>query len=237
MLLILMGGLNTSRDAGIIAAAGILTPPCAESETFCLPSGSNFRSRRRTLEPADLGAPEFMAEFIQKSVIAALFGLALSACTTGPITPETAAGINAYSTDRPSFVRIPERAECVSYARQVSGIQIYGDAHTWWDQAAGRYSREPLPRYGSVMVLYGYAGPKRGHLATVTRVVSNREIRVDHANWLNDGNLYLNSPVIDVSPQNDWSLVRVYNNRDGHMGANNYKVRGFIGSARVASAH
>ena len=173
-----------------------------------------------------------MRELIQKIAIAGLLALALSACTTRPMTPE----MNAYLGDQPSFVRTSERAECVPYARQNSGIQIYGDAHTWWDQAAGRYARARLPQSGSVMVLFGYAGPKRGHLATVARVISAREIRVDHANWLNDGNLYLNSPVIDVSPKNDWSMVRVYNNRDGHLGLNNYKVRGFISSTRVASA-
>ena len=184
-----------------------------------------------------------MRELIQRCVAALSLALALAACTTGPLPPEIAPAMtpeitqesNARWADRPRFVRAPERAECVPYARQVSGIQIYGDAHTWWDQAAGRYDREPLPRSGSVMVLYGYAGPKRAHLATVTRIVSKREIRVDHANWLNDGNIYLNSPVIDVSPANDWSMVRVYNNRDNHLGVNNYNVRGFIGSMRVAS--
>ena len=181
-----------------------------------------------------------MHALARKMAIPGLFALALSACTTGPLPPEISPAVtresNADAPDRPSFVRTQERAECVPYARRVSGIQIYGDAHTWWDQAAGRYARWPSPQSGSVMVLYGYAGPKRGHLATVTRIVSKREIRVDHANWLNDGNLYLNSPVIDVSPANDWSVVRIYNNRDGHLGVNNYKVRGFIGSTRVASA-
>ncbi len=173
-----------------------------------------------------------MRAMIQKMAIAGVLTLALSACTTGPMAPE----MNAYLADRPSFVRSTGRTECVPYARQISGIQIYGDAHTWWDQAAGRYARQPLPRSGSLMVLYGYAGPKRGHLALVTRIISAREIRVDHANWLNDGNLYLNSPVIDISSKNDWSVVRVYNNRDGHLGLNNYKVRGFISSTRIASA-
>lgn len=85
------------------------------------------------------------------------------------------------------------------------------------------------------MVLHGYAGPKRGHLTLVTRIISAREIRVDHANWLNDGNVYLNSPVIDVSPGNDWSQVRVFNNRDGHLGGRTYHVRGFIAPMRIAS--
>ena len=29
--------------------------------------------------------------------------------------------------------------QCVPFARLMSGIQIFGDAHTWWQQAAGRY--------------------------------------------------------------------------------------------------
>ena len=35
---------------------------------------------------------------------------------------------------------LPPYLQCVPYARQVSGIRIYGDAHTWWDQAEGRYA-------------------------------------------------------------------------------------------------
>ena len=163
--------------------------------------------------------------------IGGLLSFVLSACTTAPMAPEPSTGWG----DRPSYVRAQSWTECVPYARQISGIEIYGDAHTWWDQADGRYARAPMPQSGSMMVLFGYAGPKRAHLAWVTRVVSAREIRVDHANWLNDGNLYLNSPVIDVSPNNDWSMVRVYNNRDDHLGINNYDVRGFISSTRVAA--
>ena len=160
----------------------------------------------------------------------------LSACVTHPFTPDAATHGSAatYSDDVPRFVRAPSPAQCVPYARQISGIQIYGDAYTWWDQAAGVYAREHTPRTGSLLVLAGYAGPKRAHLALVTRVVSSREIRVDHANWLNDGNIFLNSPVIDVSPNNDWSMVRVFNNRDGHLGVNNYNVAGFISPLRVA---
>ena len=63
-------------------------------------------------------------------------------------------------------------------------------------------------------------GPSRGHLAVVREVVSPREIRVDHANWLDDGAIYLNDPVADVSPDNDWSAVRVWNIKTGAWGGN-----------------
>ena len=41
--------------------------------------------------------------------------------------------------------------ECVPFARAASGIQIYGDAWTWWGKAAGHYRRGELPRGGSVV--------------------------------------------------------------------------------------
>jgi len=41
--------------------------------------------------------------------------------------------------------------QCVPYAREVSGIQIYGDAWTWWSQAEGRYARGHAPRAGAVV--------------------------------------------------------------------------------------
>jgi surface antigen len=173
-----------------------------------------------------------MFGWVRSVLLTLAVGAALSACVSHPLPPE----ISAYTvSDVPRYVEASPRQECVPYARQISGIQIYGDAVDWWNQAAGRYAREADPRTGSLLVLYGYAGPKNGHLALVTRIVSNREIRVDHANWLNDGNLYLNSPVIDVSPDNDWSMVRVFNNREGNMGVRNYPVRGFISSTRLAA--
>jgi hypothetical protein len=121
--------------------------------------------------------------------------------------------------------------QCVPYAREHSQVKIYGDAWTWWDQAAGKYERGPVPASGHVMVLHNYAGPNHGHLAVVRRIVSAREIRVDHANWLNDGGVYVNNPVVDVSAANDWSQVRVFNIQTGAWGGRTYPVKGFIGSA------
>ena len=43
--------------------------------------------------------------------------------------------------------------QCVPFARLMSGIQIFGDAHTWWQQAAGRYQTgfTPKGRGGAVL--------------------------------------------------------------------------------------
>jgi surface antigen len=119
--------------------------------------------------------------------------------------------------------------QCVPYAREQSGIMIFGDAYTWWDKAEGRFARASMPSEGAVMVLYNYAGPNRGHVAVVREIVNEREIRVDHANWLDDGAIYTGDPVRDVSPDNDWSQVRVFNIRAGAWGGRTYPVQGFIG--------
>jgi surface antigen len=124
-----------------------------------------------------------------------------------------------------------QKLQCVPYARANSDIKIFGDAYTWWDKAAGKYPRGTLPEPGAVMVLHNYAGPNHGHVAVVRDVTDAREIRVDHANWLNDGSIYVNDPVRDVSRDNDWSVVRVFNLRTGAWGGRLYPVQGFIGSA------
>jgi len=123
-----------------------------------------------------------------------------------------------------------QKLQCVPYARAHSDIKIFGDAYTWWDKAAGKYPRGALPEPGAVMVLHNYAGPSHGHVAVVRGVVDAREIRVDHANWLNDGSIYVNDPVQDVSRDNDWSVVRVFNLKTGGWGSRLYPVQGFIGS-------
>lgn len=127
--------------------------------------------------------------------------------------------------------------QCVPFARAKSGVEIYGDAHTWWDKAAGRYERGFRPRVGAVLVLYGYKRVDRGHVAVVKRVISSREIVIDHANWLNDGRVYLDQPVKDVSPGNDWSAVKVWYAPGDQYGARTYTVQGFIlPQSRTAAA-
>lgn len=151
---------------------------------------------------------------------AAVFCIALAGCASGPSD-------GAY--DGPAPASRSSTLQCVPYARERSGITIYGDAYTWWDKAAGKFVRAANPREGSVMVLYNYAGPNRGHVAVVRQLLDSRTIKVDHANWLDDGAIYVDDPVRDVSADNDWSQVRVFNLRTGAWGSRVYPVQGFIG--------
>ena len=117
--------------------------------------------------------------------------------------------------------------QCVEYARQLSGLNIFGDARLWWARAKGLYERTAKPANDAVMVFTGTSKLKRGHVAVVSRIISSREIRVEQANWLNRGEINHSTPVIDVSEKNDWSKVRVFHTPSGQFGSV-YAVSGFI---------
>ena len=117
------------------------------------------------------------------------------------------------------------RVWCVPFARNASGVQIRGDAHTWWAKAKGEYGRGAAPRAGAVMSFAATKGMTRGHVAVVSRVVSPREVLIDHANWVRN-KVSLGMSVIDVSARGDWSAVRVMSS-PGQYGKT-YPVNGFI---------
>jgi len=120
---------------------------------------------------------------------------------------------------------------CVPYARARSGLGLRGDAWQWWEAAAGRYRRDTAPRTGSVLVLMRTSRLPQGHVAVVARVVSAREIRVDHANWASGrgkGQEARDQPVLDISAGNDWSLLRVWYPPAGDYGASAWPAYGFI---------
>jgi hypothetical protein len=53
----------------------------------------------------------------------------------------------------PSVSQARSILQCVPFARQMSGIEIRGNAETWWYQAEGRYERGQTPREGSVLAM------------------------------------------------------------------------------------
>ncbi len=155
--------------------------------------------------------------------------LTLSLCCTMTLGGLLLAGCGSTGDyGAPRVVSGDKGMQCVPFARAESGVDLYGDANTWWSKARGKYERESAPEEGAVMVLKGYKRSDRGHVAVVKAVVDDREIVIDHANWLNDGKIYLNQPVKDVSEDNDWSEVRVWYAPGGQYGARIYDVEGFI---------
>ena len=116
---------------------------------------------------------------------------------------------------------------CVEFARNLSGLAIFGDAKYWWTRAKDLYDRASHPVEEAVMVFSGSAKLKKGHVAVVSEIVSAREIRVEQANWMNKGEIDHATPVLDVSAKNDWSKVRVWDVSSQQFGSV-YAVSGFI---------
>lgn len=141
------------------------------------------------------------------------------------------ASSNRFSTPQASGHYGRRAMQCVPYARSASGIQLYGDAHTWWDQASTSYIRDNRPRPGAVLVLAKTSRMTHGHLAVVKRIINDREIDVTHTNWGSNRKtrsiVYDFVRVQDVSTYNDWSLVRFWNHEAGVFGFP-YGAKGFI---------
>jgi surface antigen len=158
--------------------------------------------------------------------------LSLAACGTASRGPRGA----------PDYEAGGRATSCVPYARARSGIDLAGDAWQWWGAAEGRYDRSRTPRRGSVLVIARTSRLPQGHLAVVSRVVSAREIRVDHANWAPGGSatrgrVAREQPVVDVSPGGDWSVVRVWFPPVNDYGRTGYPAYGFVHpTTRMAAA-
>jgi len=120
--------------------------------------------------------------------------------------------------------------QCVTFARDVSGVHLSGNALSWWQNAAGRFDRGQRPEVGAVLNFRASGSMRLGHLSVVSRVLSPREILVDDANWAGPGQrkgmIRRGASVIDVSPNNDWTVVRVANGI-GSWGRE-YPTYGFI---------
>jgi surface antigen len=137
--------------------------------------------------------------------------------------------------------------QCVPFARLVSGIQIFGDAWTWWSQAAGKYETGFVPKAGAVLCFRPTGRMRLGHVAVVSQVLTDRVIQISHANWSlingDRGQVERNVTVVDVSANGDWSQVKVWNDPTHNLGTTVYPTYGFIyqdaataASAKIAAA-
>ena len=122
--------------------------------------------------------------------------------------------------------------QCVPFARLISGVQIYGDAWTWWKQAVGKYDTGVSPKAGAVLCFKPNGKMRLGHVAVVSQVLTERVIQITHANWSRiggtRGQIEKDVTVIDVSPAGDWSQVKVWYDPVRDLGSSTYPTHGFI---------
>ena len=134
--------------------------------------------------------------------------------------------------------------QCVPFARLISGVQIYGDAYTWWRQAVGKYETGFSPKAGAVLCFKPTGKMRLGHVAVVSQVLTDRVIQITHANWSRiggtRGQIEKDVTVIDVSPTGDWSQVKVWYDPVRDLGSSTYPTHGFIyqdaNAVRMASS-
>jgi surface antigen len=159
------------------------------------------------------------------------FGLAAVSLALGIATTAHGASPDDFSIQGDAASDLPY-LQCVPYAREVSGIKIFGDAHTWWDQAAGRYARGTRPKPGAVMSFRPFGNMRLGHVAAVSRVIDSRTVLLRHANWSliggRRGQIEDDVRAVDVSQANDWSEVRVWFAPIQGLGTTHWPLNGFI---------
>jgi surface antigen len=133
--------------------------------------------------------------------------------------------------------------QCVPFARLISGIQIFGDAYTWWQQAIGKYDVGFQPKAGAVLCFKPTERMRLGHVAVVSEVLTDRIVQITHANWSpiegSRGKVEKDVTLVDVSPEGNWSEVKVWYDPSRDLGGSTYPTYGFIyqdAKARVIAA-
>lgn len=155
-----------------------------------------------------------------------LAAIGLSACGELPNDSQIDPGRRSFAVREAENLRARgARVWCVPFARNLSGVNIHGNARTWWSQAQDQFDVGQRPSVGAVMAFRATPGMPLGHVAVVSEVTSDRMLRIDHANW-HRNKVSLGMAVIDVSENNDWSRVRLESN-PGSFGSV-YPINGFI---------
>jgi surface antigen len=155
---------------------------------------------------------------MRRLLVPALLCLLLAACGSG-------------SGDSANYVGGSVSLECAPFARALTGVTLRGDAADWWPRAAGRYGRGNSPAVGSVLVFTRSSRLPYGHVAVVSQLMERRRILVTQANWVHH-RVTQGQSVVDVSPSNDWTEVRVYWPPSGQLGSGVYTAYGFISPGR-----
>lgn len=160
-------------------------------------------------------------------LVFAVLAAGLSACGS------SSGGGSAYGVAMGGSTRVPG-ISCAPFARELSGIALYGDAADWWPQASGRYARAEQPVLGSVLVFRRTGRLNYGHVSVVSRILGARQVQVTQANWV-PGEVDRDQLVVDVSANNDWSAVRVWYPPVNKLGIHRYPTYGFILPSRPAT--
>lgn len=200
----------------LVALSPIAASP-AQAGIFDFLKSATSHSDAAATPPAEQPAANVAGDNVDDAALGEM-----PAPTAKPVVADSAA------TAAPIVEWAAKHLYCVEYARIRSGLQIFGDAKYWWSKAADMYARAAQPVADAVMVFAGSKRIRHGHVAVVTAVLGPREIKVDHANWQNHGEIDLNMPVLDVSKDNDWSRVRVWDPNTSQYGARVYAISGFI---------
>jgi len=173
---------------------------------------------------------------VQKKTVSAIAFALLALCAAGSVEART----KAHKASKASAVKVAAQKtpagsaylQCVTFARQFTGMQIFGDAWTWWEKATGRYEEGSTPKPGAVLVFRSQGRMKLGHVAVVSQIITDRYIQVTHANWspINGrrGQVEDNVNVMDVSEAGDWSKVKVWYGPSNDLGTTVYTTYGFI---------
>src|SRR6185437_16800754 len=84
-----------------------------------------------------------------------------------PLTsdPAFAAPPNGQSASRHHHRLAQARLQCVPFARSESGIELVGNAWTWWEQARGVYQRGHAAEPGAVLAFRANSTMRLGHVA------------------------------------------------------------------------
>ena len=103
-----------------------------------------------------------------------------------------------------------ERASVRAVRPENSGIELSGNAARGGTTLPACMSGALAPEVGSILNFRARPGTCGwATVAVVTNVISPRHIEIDHANWGAPGRISRNIDVVDVSPSNDWTDVRV----------------------------